>query len=221
MIINKKIILLSSFCVSLAACAGTSGPRYVPRPYLPLTQYTDENHHEDYMDKKYYAAYVQREPCQHYRSPPRNTILDHCFLRPAPEEIVVVEAPPVQVTHTEKVVETRLLPIVSTYAIYFDFDKSNIRASEEGTLQRVADEIRQYNPEQITVTGHTDSSGSAEYNQILSGKRADSVVYALEKRGIRSEVLDEEARGESALAVQTGDGVKLQDNRRVVIDFRR
>lgn len=160
-------------------------------------------------------AYEQREQCQNYRRPPRNTMLVNCQLRPIPQKSVAVE------TMRTEVVETRLLPIVSSYVIYFDFDKSNVRASEEATLQRVAQEIRQYDPAQITVTGHTDSSGAADYNQALSRRRADAVVFALQNRGISSEVLDEEARGESALAVETGDGVKLQDNRRVVIDFRR
>ena len=215
MLISKKTLLCSAICVSLTACSGTSGPRYVPRPDIPLTQYSNENRHEDHSDKKNYIAYEQRELCQKYRRLPRNTVADNCLLRPAPQKITEDDN-----IRTE-VAETGLLPIVSTYVVYFDFDKSNVRSSEQETLQRVAEKIRQYNPVQITVTGHADSSGAADYNQALSRKRADSVVQALETRGIRSEVLDEEARGESNLAVETGDGVKLQSNRRVVIDFRR
>lgn len=213
--IRSKILLCSALSLTLTACAGTSGPRYVPRPHVPLSQYTDENRLEDYRDLQNYMAYEHREPCQKYRVPPRNMILDNCNLVPEPQQVIVTET-----TQTEYT-QAGLLPIVSTYVIYFDFDKSGVRPSEEETLRRIAQEIRKFNPTQITVTGHADSSGAADYNQDLSRKRADSVVAALEARGIRSEAVAEEARGESTLAVQTGDGVKLQENRRVVVDFRR
>jgi hypothetical protein len=40
-------------------------------------------------------------------------------------------------------------------------------------------------------------------------------------QGITTEYVEQDARGESDLAVSTPDGVKLQENRRVVVDFRR
>ncbi len=171
------------------------------------------------MDLKNYMQYEHREPCQNYREPPRNMMVVNCHLVPIPAPpVLVASSTVVQETQTT---QTQLLPIITTYTINFDFDRSNIRPGENATLDRVAQEINKYNPTQITVTGHTDTSGSAEYNQALSKKRADSVVYALGQRGVNSQVVDESARGEYDLAVETADGVKLEENRRVVIDFRR
>jgi len=71
------------------------------------------------------------------------------------------------------------------------------------------------------VTGYTDSHGNVDYNQKLSYRREEAVSKALMMRGIKNQVLDREARGEYEQAVPTEDGVKNQENRRVVIDFRR
>ncbi|MCB9980378.1 MAG: OmpA family protein [Rhodospirillales bacterium] len=114
-----------------------------------------------------------------------------------------------------------VLPIVSSYTVLFDFDKSDIRGNEMSTLDRIAQEINTYHPKQVTVTGYTDSRGTERYNRTLSRHREEAVSNALMQRGIKNQTLDREARGEYEQAVQTADGVKNQENRRVVIDFRR
>ena len=78
-----------------------------------------------------------------------------------------------------------------------------------------------YNPQQVTVTGYTDSSGSADYNQDLSRRREQAVSRALLERGIANQALEREARGEYDQAIETPDDTRNQENRRVVIDFRR
>jgi outer membrane protein OmpA-like peptidoglycan-associated protein len=103
----------------------------------------------------------------------------------------------------------------------FDHDSSGIRASEEKALDRIMREIDKYNPKQVTVTGYTDSSGEADYNQSLSRKREQAVSMALLSRGVENQTLERKARGEYEQAVETKDGVRNQSNRRVVIDFRR
>lgn len=168
---------------------------------------------QDRMDKKSYKQYEHREPCQHYRKPPRN-YSDGCVSNMMEEEVVVASAP-------KPAPAEAVLPIVSSYTVLFDFDKSDIRGNEMATLDRVAREINQYHPKQVTVTGYTDSHGKAEYNQTLSREREQAVSGALLKRGIANQTLNREARGEYEQAVETADGVKNQENRRVVIDFRR
>jgi OOP family OmpA-OmpF porin len=117
--------------------------------------------------------------------------------------------------------EQKALPIANSYTVLFDHDQSNIRAGENATLDRAMREINKYDPRQVTVTGYTDSSGKADYNQNLSREREQGVSKALLSRGIKNQTLEREARGEYEQAVQTDDGVRNQENRRVVIDFRR
>lgn len=217
---KTKTILLCSVVLTLGACGyyngmyENSGPRYTPRSDVAQQNYTNANHIEDRMDKKSYKQYEHREPCQKYRKLPRNMV-DHCVT--AEEEFELAT------THMAKQTQQKqkLLPIVSSYTVLFDHDRSNIRAGENETLDRAMREISKYNPKQVTVTGYTDSTGKADYNQTLSHEREQAVSRALLSRGIQNQTLEREARGEYDQAVQTDDGVRNQQNRRVVIDFRR
>lgn len=207
-----KTLILCTVTLSLggySAFGQTSGPRYTPRPEISQRNYTPANHREDRQDVIWYEQYEQREPCQHYRRSPRNYV-DSCA------------SANVTLTRVEKTVsKVRLLPIVHSYTILFDFDKSTVRADEIETLNRVMREIEKYHPRQITVTGYTDSSGQADYNQDLSHRREQAVSKALLERGIQNQTLERDARGEYDQAVKTPDDTRNQENRRVVIDFRR
>ncbi len=214
---KTKTILLCTVALTLGACSNSyrndnegSGARYVARDEVAQRNYTNADHVEDYMDKKSYKQYEQRELCQNYRDLPRNMI-DRCIKAEQEMELATT-----QISQTQKI-----LPIVSSYTVLFDHDKSNIRANENETLDRAMREIAKYNPTQVTVTGYTDSSGKADYNQNLSREREQAVSRALLSRGIKNQTLDREARGEFDQAVETKDGIRNQENRRVVIDFRR
>jgi outer membrane protein OmpA-like peptidoglycan-associated protein len=218
---KTKTILLCTVALTLGACTSQSGARYTPRPDVAQQNYTAANHTEDRMDKKSYKQYEDREPCQNYRDLPRGMV-DKCAKVDEELELAVVErAPePIVQTYVPKE-EPKVLPIVRSYTVLFDHDKSSIRTGESATLDQAMREIDKYDPRQVTVTGYTDSSGKADYNQTLSHEREQAVSKALLARGIENQVLAREARGEYDQAVQTADGVKNQDNRRVVIDFRR
>lgn len=153
-----------------------------------------------------YMEYEEREPCQDYRKYPdilpRGT---RCGGEAAP------------MTQSE----IRILPVIARYEIYFDLNKSMIRTDQMETLSRLERELKVHNPAQITVTGHTDTSGPADYNQSLSAKRAVAVSKSLTARHIPNFLLDERAAGEQDLAVPTPDGTKLMANRRVVVEFRK
>lgn len=199
---KRKTIMLCTAALALSACTGSdSGPRYVPRPEISENNYTHENRVEDYMDKKSYNEYEEREQCSHYRRLPRNYVG------------ICGDTTQIETAYSGKVIRS--------YTILFDFDKSNVRQNEKATLDQIAKEISRYKPQQVTVTGYTDSHGKMDYNQKLSYRREEAVSKALLMRGIKNQILDREARGEYEQAVQTADGVKNQENRRVVIDFHR
>jgi outer membrane protein OmpA-like peptidoglycan-associated protein len=72
----------------------------------------------------------------------------------------------------------------------------------------------------INVVGHTDTSGSADYNQRLSVRRANVVVEALVNMGARRQAITATGVGETDLAVETGDNVREARNRRTVIGLQ-
>ncbi len=113
------------------------------------------------------------------------------------------------------------MTVLSEYVVYFDFDDAEVRPQDERILRQAAREITKYNPREVRVAGYTDTRGSMAYNEELSANRADNVSDYLTDLGVSNFVVDEEAMGETNLAVPTDDGVRAQANRRVLVQFIR
>lgn len=163
---------------------------------------------EDKLELRAYLNYQQREPCQKYQEPPADFVREGCNL---------YYKVPIRTAKAQP--RTIKREILADYDINFAFDSANIEPAAGNTLNRVADEIRSYKPNEVTVAGHTDTSGSSEYNAKLSQKRAEAVSQALTDRGVTNRILDKKAYGESNLEIPTADGVRKAENRRVEIQF--
>lgn len=72
----------------------------------------------------------------------------------------------------------------------------------------------------MVISGHTDTSGSAEYNMLLSKARVIAVWNALLEAGLDKSVATKEHHGMSRPRIKTGLGVVEAGNRRVEIDFQ-
>ena len=82
--------------------------------------------------------------------------------------------------------------------VLFDFDKWTIREEAEGTLNKLADGIKELHKKHVVIEGHTDSKGSDSYNLDLSQKRADSVRdWFVSKGGITGIEFQTKGCGES------------------------
>ncbi|HEY3231734.1 MAG TPA: peptidoglycan-associated lipoprotein Pal [Roseiflexaceae bacterium] len=68
--------------------------------------------------------------------------------------------------------------------VFFDLDKSEIRDEARTSLQKDADWLKRWTSTQITVEGHCDSRGSAEYNLGLGSRRATAVKDYLVNLGV-------------------------------------
>jgi peptidoglycan-associated lipoprotein len=68
--------------------------------------------------------------------------------------------------------------------IYFNYDRFDIRQSDEKTLKTDADFLSAHPGFNILIAGHCDERGSEEYNMALGSSRANSVRDALVKFGI-------------------------------------
>jgi outer membrane protein OmpA-like peptidoglycan-associated protein len=69
------------------------------------------------------------------------------------------------------------------------------------------------------LAGHADKSGAASYNVGLSQRRNATVRSYLESKGVPGGVIATEAFGETAPLVQTADGVREAQNRRVEVSY--
>jgi outer membrane protein OmpA-like peptidoglycan-associated protein len=81
--------------------------------------------------------------------------------------------------------------------ITFATNQSDLNSAFFPILDKVAATLVQYDQTMIEVTGYTDSTGSATYNQTLSQKRAQSVSAYLVSRGVRVQRLMVTGEGEN------------------------
>ena len=71
--------------------------------------------------------------------------------------------------------------------IYFDYDKSDVRASEQPAIQADVTFLQQHSSVNFTIEGHCDERGSTEYNLALGDNRASAVKNALVGAGISAD----------------------------------
>lgn len=104
--------------------------------------------------------------------------------------------------------------------ILFDFDSAALRSSSRDELREMAEVFNRYGQTTIAVQGHTDSKGSASYNERLSERRASSVANYLENLGVRGSRLDSQGFGESSPKASNDSASGRQRNRRVELFIR-
>jgi outer membrane protein OmpA-like peptidoglycan-associated protein len=104
--------------------------------------------------------------------------------------------------------------------VLFDFNSAALRSASRESLREMANVFDKYPNTTIEVAGHTDSVGTAAYNQRLSERRADSVTNYLEQLGVRGSRLDAIGYGESQPRATNSTANGRQLNRRVEIHIR-
>ena len=81
--------------------------------------------------------------------------------------------------------ENKELPITELYPIYFDFNKYDIRRESTAELDRIANLMMNTYPNMvIKIESHTDSRGTAKYNDGLSVERANATYKYLVNKGV-------------------------------------
>ena len=136
------------------------------------------------------------------------------------EMSVIVATPSVSVDEERvKAIEKRLR--AKELVLYFDYDQPNTSLSD--AQRKDLEDIQYYiaqNPESnISVVGHTDSKGTADYNERLSTARANFVADYLVGQGANTQKFVTEGKGENAPTATNKTGQGRAKNRRVVISL--
>lgn len=118
------------------------------------------------------------------------------------EQVAVVETP-----------TARLDPLT----VYFDINRDDLSAGADAEVKAFAEQLLATNPKSVEVVGYTDTSGPADLNEQLSKARASSVMAALIDAGVPASMVSSAASGEGGLAVETPDGTREANNRRVTV----
>ncbi len=99
-------------------------------------------------------------------------------------------------------------------AVYFDFDRSAVKASERPKVEAAVKWLKENADKRMLLEGHCDWRGTAEYNLGLGDRRANAVRKYLESLGVDSKRLEILSKG-SVDAKQTGTDADWAKDRRV------
>ncbi len=108
-------------------------------------------------------------------------------------------------------------PAPRNFLVFFDFDSWKLTPRALDIVNEAANFAKSGQSARVTCTGHTDTAGPANYNMALSLRRANSVKDALVRDGVPATSISVVGKGETQLLVQTKDGVREPQNRRVEI----
>lgn len=115
----------------------------------------------------------------------------------------------------ERVGESILVTFDS--GIMFDVDSYALKASTKANLDKMAETMKEYDKTEIIVMGHTDATGSDDYNQKLSENRASSVSRFLQQNGITAKRVTTKGFGEQKPVASNNTPSGREQNRRVEI----
>jgi outer membrane protein OmpA-like peptidoglycan-associated protein/opacity protein-like surface antigen len=132
---------------------------------------------------------------------------------PVQTKVCPPNGPTIPVTETCPRIE------VGPFVVFFDWDKDELTPQATAILDNAAAAYATTGNAQVQLAGHADRSGPDDYNIGLSQRRAANVRAYLTGRGIPDGVITSEAFGESRPLVETADGVREPQNRRVEITF--
>jgi outer membrane protein OmpA-like peptidoglycan-associated protein len=113
--------------------------------------------------------------------------------------------------------EARGLVITLSGSVLFASNKSALLPAAQDRLNQVAEALLATKDRKLTVEGHTDSQGSASYNQQLSQQRADAVRSYIVSRGYPSDLIQAQGIGKDRPVADNGSAEGRANNRRVEI----
>jgi len=109
--------------------------------------------------------------------------------------------------------------LLSQRVVYFEFDRSNIRAQFRPIIEAHAAYVRANPSARVILEGHADERGSREYNLALGERRGNAVEEAMEAGRANSSQLEVVSYGEERPVCRNSDDDCWQRNRRVEIVY--
>ncbi|MCX6626847.1 MAG: OmpA family protein [Candidatus Solibacter sp.] len=114
-----------------------------------------------------------------------------------------------------------VLPLPEVFfTLHFDQNTDILTAESQAQFSAILNAIRERRSTAITITGHTDTTGTAQANYQLGLRRAERVVGVLTAQGVDASKLLVSSHGDADLLVNTGRGVAEARNRRVEVIVR-
>lgn len=136
--------------------------------------------------------------------------------------VAVTQAPSEPITEPETVVVEEAAAVVVTKAQTESFSQgtfatNSTELSEEGkaAVQPIVEVLQTHPQSTVNIVGHTDSTGAAEYNMMISKKRAASLAAYIEEQGIDADRITASGEGEENPIASNATAEGRAQNRRV------
>ena len=133
---------------------------------------------------------------------------------------VVDQVDPAKVHAENKFLFDMQPPPPQRYTLYFDVGGTRLTPTSQQIVNEALAAAQTRSGSDIVVTGHTDTKGALEQNDMLSQRRAQEVAQIFVERQFPAKRIEAVGRGERELAVPTADEVDEPRNRRVTIEVR-
>jgi peptidoglycan-associated lipoprotein len=135
---------------------------------------------------------------------------------PAPPPVAKVEAPPPQPVDSLNDPNS----VLAKRSVYFDFDKSLIRAEFQPLIEAHGRYMVEHVARQIRIEGNCDERGGREYNLALGQRRADAVRERMELVGVTATRIETISFGKEKPKTLGHDEKAWAENRRADVVYR-
>jgi len=137
--------------------------------------------------------------------------------RTAPKSPVVMEEEAIQSIFSGAL---EIQPKPPLHFLLYFREETTLTSASSGLIPEILQAIQERDSTDISVVGHTDTTGNKEYNMDLSRRRAAAVQSLLLENGVQPDHVKTTSHGEENPLVKTGDNVSEPKNRRVEVVVR-
>jgi outer membrane protein OmpA-like peptidoglycan-associated protein len=128
--------------------------------------------------------------------------------------------PPADITRLFGDVLAIIPPPARRFVLFFELGGETLTAESRGLVPEILALVTQRGRPDVSVVGHTDTTGAADANVALGLRRATTVRDLLTGAGLEASLVDVASHGESNLLEPTADNVEHPRNRRVEVTVR-
>ncbi|MGP1959402.1 MAG: peptidoglycan-associated lipoprotein Pal [Arsenophonus sp. NC-TX2-MAG3] len=119
----------------------------------------------------------------------------------------------------ERLDRQQIKELQSNNIVYFNFDKYDVKLEYIQLLDQHATFLRSNPSIKVIVEGHTDERGTPEYNIALGERRANTVKFYLQSKGVNGKQIAIISYGKEKPAIQDNDEAAYAKNRRAILVY--
>lgn len=204
----------AALLLAIAAGASACGPRRVATPAAPRDLVVLAPHPED---GPLGAASVESAGATATLSEQPGAAVTVTAGQPPPPPTVL---PPAEITRLFGDVLAIIPPPARRFVLYFDLGGDTLTAESRALVPEILTLVRERGRPDVSVVGHTDTTGAADTNVALGLRRATTVRDLLTGAGLEASLVEIASHGESNPIERTPDNTGNARNRRVEVTVR-